>query len=303
VKGECLRRVERIARETGTRLAAFALSVAAEEPAAASIGDASLLNPYSLDNLYLELFTRSLELLLFHCPMLDLKQQRISVFAADRQTPVDGATLERWRAAFGVQAVLGGYRSMPFDGVFRLLPPLFSAHGKRGHAEAIDRARAVKMEYLERLQERAREIAAMETELATAPGERAAAVERRLNRLGATQAAALAPRGLADAPKQIHYVADWIAKVGKFLEPDRVPEPMRSWFQAGFVQDFTPEFKDQLSACRGRRPLDGLLRLLPLREAAAAASCSALDWLLHRAAEWPEKLSGDDLRHLFRRFR
>lgn len=301
-KNRCFQKIDEIAKKSGSSIGAFALSVeATNRNALRTLSD--LLDPQALDNLYLSLLRECLEILLFHCPLIQIEQDEIEIYVADRQIPCAVATLGPWQDAFGIQAVPGGYRSMPFDGVFRILPPLLDAHRISANKIAISRALAMKLEYLEKAVERRNRIRDLKRELNNAPRGSVANLQNTLNQLEDAQSQALASFGTKHAPKQIHYVADWLAKVGKFLERDRLGMPEINWFKNGFMEDRTEAFQMEMSACRVDTPLDSIMRLPQKLPISRDFELSAERWLLGKASRWPARLGGEELRKLFSKSR
>lgn len=296
------KKIEDAAEKSHSLVTAFTLSVSAADPNTVTrTGPPHLLDPHSLDNLYLELLSNCLEILLFHCPLICIGRDEIEIFAADRQVSLTSVILRKWQDAFGIQAVAGGYRSMPFDGVFRIIPPLLRAHRIKPADVRIERALAVKLEYLEKAVERRDKIEHLQRELDTALEERQIQIRSTLSQLNTAQEEAFAPLGTKQAPKQIHYAADWIAKVGKFMDAARLIPPTNKWFMRGFIQDYSDDFRQEMAACQNRNPLNALNSLPSALPSSKNIEYSAERWLLSKAAKWPNQLNGEQLRQLFDR--
>ncbi|MEM6915238.1 MAG: hypothetical protein AAF491_01635, partial [Verrucomicrobiota bacterium] len=299
----CYERVQEAAEECGTMIGGFSLSAKTQAPNRDAPRELSqLLDPLALDNLYLRLLSECLEILLFHCPHIELEADTIEIFAADRQAPAPGGPpeLKSWRDAYGIQITSGGYRSMPFDGVFRMLPPLLNRYHVNYEDVNIRRALAVKLEYLENISDREKKIKKLEGELEEGITTKESNLENTLGQLRSAQEAALKPLGTKQAPKQVHYLADWLAKVGKFNELKRMQVPVSDWFLQGFAQDYSLTLMQQLESCRSRNPLDAIQGWPQTFPSANDPRISAERWLLRTAVEWPDQLTPEQLKELIR---
>ena len=269
----------------GTRIAAFAIV----EPELlhfypdTRMDSGILFDRNSLDNVYHFLLCANLEVLLFEHPWVDLTRGALHIHVATRDQKVrHGLTRRIWQKAYGLtfKERRGDwyYTSLRGDSVYRIIAAILRGHDVYKDRPNILTARGVTLNDYE-------EIVRNWREDAQTP---------RLN-------SQLYDPSRLD-PKQIHYLADWMVRMALYRSKD-LPAPAAEWFRAGYIQTVNARFLALLDACRlskAGKSIGRLSRLKLSTEESVRTGISAERYLRQTASTWPEQLSGDDLRALFR---
>lgn len=94
-------------------------------------------------------------------------------------------------------------------------------------------------------------------------------------------------------PRQIHYLADWIARFARW---NSIPKVAQGWFRSGFLQGRNTAFASWLRAGRAadrREYLDAVAEIITSGATAEPFSDSSFArWTRGRLAKWQKSISG-----------
>lgn len=262
------------------------------------LNSAILFDRNSLDNIYHTLLARTLETLLFEHPWVDLKTDSLFIHVATRQQIIDDEqTTKIWKEAYGIEFRERGqdgrpfwqYTSLDMDAVYPVIRQILQRRSALPNQPDIVMARGVTLNDYEDIVRSWR------------VNGRTPRIEGQLH----------TPRRLD--PKQIHYLADWVVRMALYRKADeashltrespKMPSLVKSWFSAGYIQSITEEFVALSDACSFAKPGEAIRHVSRISLSPwnlIETSFKAERYLRKSASTWPNQLTGDDLRTLFR---
>jgi hypothetical protein len=245
------------------------------------LDSAILFGRNALDNAYHSMLRLNLEMLLFQHPWININADSIAIHVATRQQEMsDTPTRQTWHHAYGLEFKLRGGRwgftSLGGDAVFRMVRDIIHARYQNDQWPDIVVARGATLNDYEDILRNYR----------AGPGLRA-----RVN-------SQLYDPSRVD-PHQLHYIADWIVRIALYRE--RIPDEIKPWFQAGYIQPLSDNFLALFDACRQKNLDQAVQRLngvslTPVSE--LRDSWYAERYLRESASTWAGKLTGLQLREL-----
>ncbi|TAG11143.1 MAG: hypothetical protein EAZ42_01590 [Verrucomicrobia bacterium] len=273
------------ARGSGSRIAAF--SILDPELLRFSrdrvIDSAILFDENALDNIYHTLLRQNLEMLLFEHPWINISVDAVYVHAATRQQKLaDFATRSTWHAAYGIEfkerAGNWNYTSLDCDGVHRIVRGILKDRGVLDGRPDVRTARGAVLNDFEDIINNFRRGPQM--------------LQRVRNQL-------FAPNRVD--PKQIHYLADWVARIALY-RPNDLPASANEWFSSGYIQVVQEPFNSLFRACAMKDNVEAInhmrgVSLTPVDR--LATSYLAERFLRKSASKWDECLTGSEFKRLF----